>query len=351
LSDGRGGFTRYQGRYQTRVYGRLADRIVRRESRRDEPFFLYVSYTAPHHGHPAEPDDPHVFPRGGRDQLFVTPARPDDVKGRFDATVAEAPGARWRDPDFSDKPAFLRRMPPVSAAERAAMLEVTRQRAESLWVVDRQVRRLVRTLRRTGELDRTVVVFTSDNGYYLGEQRMRQGKVYPHEPSLRVPLLVRGPGLPAGSVRHDPATTIDLAPTLAELTGTRPGHRVDGVSLVDVMREGDRGWRRGVLTETGPRFGVQRPSDLRGRPVTGGATADVRFAIGVRTRRYLYVDLATGGKELYDLDRDPQQYDNLARSPGYASVRSRLARVLADLRACTGRECRRPLPRALRGGP
>ena len=347
LSDGDGGFTRYAGRYQTRVYGQLAARLLTREARRDEPFFLHLSFTAPHHGHPVEADDPELVPAAGPDPIFQTPARPDDVKGRFDETVTEAPGARWSDPDITDKPAFLRRLPPVTDAERAAMLEVTRQRAESLWVVDRQVRRLVRVLRRTGELDRTVIVFTSDNGYYLGEQRMRQGKVFPHEPSLRVPLLIRGPGIPPGETRHDPATSIDLAPTLAELSGTRPGHRVDGTSLVDVMRVGDRGWVRGVLTETGPRFSAERTTDVRGRPLRNIRDRDPRFAIGVRTHRYLYVDLASAGKELYDLRHDPQQYHNVARSPGYATVRSRLARVLGALRGCAARECRAPLPRGL----
>ena len=351
LSDGHGGFTRYQGRYQTRVFGELAARVVRRDAVRGKPFFLHVSFLAPHHGHPAEADDPLLVPQAGADALFQTPARPDDVKGRFDASVTAAPGADWGDADVTDKPAFLRRLPPVTAAERAAMLEVTRQRGEALWVVDRQVRRLVRTLRRTGALDRTVIVFTSDNGYFLGEQRIRQGKVFPHEPSLRVPLLVRGPGIPAGATRHDPAASIDLAPTLAGLAGVRPGHRVDGVSLVDVLRSGDRGWHRGLLTETGPKFSARRTTDVRGRWVTAGSRRDERFAIGVRTHRYLYVDLASGGKELYDLRRDPQQYDNVARAPRYAGVRSRLARVLAALRACEGSGCRAPLPRALRGHP
>ena len=75
-------------------------------------------------------------------------------------------------------------------------------------------------LRKIGELENTVIAFTSDNGYYLGEHRKRTGKITLHEPSLRVPLLIAGPGVPRGR-RYDPVTTIDLAPTLAAYAGTK----------------------------------------------------------------------------------------------------------------------------------
>ena len=97
------------------------------------------------------------------------------------------------------------------------------------------------------------MVFTSDNGYFLGEQGIRQGKILPHEPSLRVPLLMRGPGIPAGEVRHDPFLSIDFAPTIAGGDRTPLGHEVDGVNMLDVARNGDQGWTRAVLTATGPR--------------------------------------------------------------------------------------------------
>ncbi len=133
------------------------------------------------------------------------------------------------------------------------MREDARQRAEALSLVDAQVARTIRTLRETGQLDNTYVVFTSDNGYFLGEHRMRQGKILPYEPSLRVPLMIRGPGIPAGQVRSDPFTMIDFAPTILAAAGIRAPASVDGESLLEVARSGDRGWNRGILTETGPR--------------------------------------------------------------------------------------------------
>jgi len=345
------GFENFAGRYQTRVYGDLSEQIVAAEAAQEAPFLFYASYTAPHHGQPREYDDPEPFVRrDGEVVEFVTPARPLDVRGFFDATVKAAPGRSWADPDFTDKPRYLRR-PPLAAEEWLALRDVTRQRAEALWVVDRQVERTVDALAASGELDRTHVVFTSDNGFFLGEQRVRHGKVWPHEPSLRVPLLMRGPGIPAGQTRTDPITSVDLAPTLAEAAGIVPAGPMDGVSLLDVARTGNRGWTRAILTATGPSGGVVRATDEAGGALTDGEQPDVRYAIGVRTPRYLYVDLATGERELYDLRTDPSQYHNLATVRDYADEQRLLVRELQRLRACAGAECAAPMARALIGGP
>jgi arylsulfatase A-like enzyme len=349
--DGQG-FENFAGRYQSRVYGQLTEEIIRERAPFKRPFFLSVNYTAPHHGQPWEADDPAPVERDDGELVdFVTTARPADVKGLFDETIQEAPGVSWDDPDFSDKPGYLRNLPRINAAERRAMLEVTRQRAEALWVVDRQVKRTVDALRASGELARTVLVFTSDNGYFLGEQRMRQGKIYPHEPSLRVPFLIRGPGIPPGRTRHDPVTSIDIAPTLARFAGVTPARRVDGVSVAEVARHGDRGWRRAILTQTGARFGMVRQTNEAGEPLTEGGRRDTRFAIGIRTNRYLYVHLVSGRQELYDLRKDPRQYRNLARSPAYADTLRLLQRQLARMRTCDGRECSTAMPAALATRP
>ncbi len=90
-------------------------------------------------------------------------------------------------------------------------------------------------------------MFTSDNGYYLGEHRKRQGKITLHEPSLRVPLIIAGPGVPVGR-RYDPVATVDMAPTLASYAGVRmPG--ADGIALNRLIAQGDSGWDRAVVTE------------------------------------------------------------------------------------------------------
>ena len=352
LSRNGQGFSPYPGRYQSRVYGELSEQIIKSRAASDRPFFFYASYTAPHHGLPVEADDPApVLRNDGVRVNFATTARPNDVKGMFDSAVTAAPGESWVDPDFSDKPGYLRGLPVINAAEKRAMLEVTRQRAEALAVVDRQVGRTMSALASTGELEETLVVFTSDNGYFLGEQRMRQGKIWPHEPSLRVPLLMRGPGIPAGQVRDDPFTSIDFAPTLAEFAGVQPGHAVDGMSLLDVARQGDQGWTRSILTETGNQGAGTRNTDEAGDPLQTESTRDIRFALGIRTSRYLYVDLASGEEELYDLTNDPSEYHNLARDPVYASTLALFQQELKRVRACDGPQCREPMPPALSAAP
>jgi arylsulfatase A-like enzyme len=353
LSDNGRGFSNYKGQYQSDVYGTLSRRIILDRAASKKPFFLYASYAAPHNGGPREPDDlKYVTDDQGNTVKLGSPARPDWVKGRFDDVITAAPGADWSDPDPSDKPEHLRTRTAPNAAELEAMLRVTRQRAESLYVVDKQVKRTVQALADSGELDNTLVIFTSDNGYFLGEQGIRAGKILPHDPSLRTPLLMRGPGIPAGEVREDPFLSIDFAPTIAAAARVTPRLPVDGVSMLDVARRGDTGWHRAVLTETGPRS-VVRDTDEAGRAlaVDDPGPRDLRWMIGIRTSRYLYVDLASKEEELYDMATDPEQYHNVVTDPAYADVLSLLREQLARLRACDAADCRAPLPEHLATGP
>lgn len=339
------GFEALEGRYQTEAYGDIARNIVRRRAASDQPFLLYLSFTAPHSGWPHEPDDPPPTRlSNGEIYLWRTPARPAWVRGTLDEVVQDAPGASWNDPDITDKPAYLRNLPALRPADRAPLREVARQRAEALTVVDREVGELMSTLAATGELDQTLVVFTSDNGYFLGEQRMRLGKVFPHQPSLRVPLVMRGPGIPAGSTRLDPFTSVDFLPTIAAATGTTPSWKVDGISLWNVARRGDTGWTRGILTETNEVGHPPRNTNEAGEPLSAGGRRDIRFLIGLRTHRYLYVDVAHQRNELYDLRRDPRQYRNLIDVHRYRATRRLLEEALSAVRACRARSCSVPLP-------
>ena len=95
-----------------------------------------------------------------------------------------------------------------------------RQRAESLYAWDVEFGRIVRQLKDTGQFDETLIMFTSDNGYYTGEHRQRLGKIKPHEPVIHVPLLVAGPEVPHG-VRYAPVTTFDLTATILDIAGAR----------------------------------------------------------------------------------------------------------------------------------
>ncbi|MDP3968791.1 MAG: sulfatase [Nocardioides sp.] len=363
LNNNGRGYISLKGRYQTRAYGDLATNKIAQMAASPKPFLYYVSFTAPHHGKPNNPDDPAPVTRDdGTTTRVVTPSVPANARGRFDSIITEAPGAYWLDPDPSDRPEEMRTVPPLNEAEKAALLEATRQRAESVGIVDDQVGRVMASLEATGELEQTYVLLTSDNGYFLGEHGIRQGKVLPYEPSLRVPLVMRGPGIPQGQVRHDPVLSTDLAPTFAEIAGVSPTSPVDGISVLDLARTGDRGWTRPVLVVTGPRSTV-RDTDEAGAPVTPDdpGAIDQRFLLGVRTARYLYTDRASGHEELFDLRTDPSQYDNVIdedvpvpddpRRMTYAEVSDLLRQQLARVRACKEDACNAPLPPELVEAP
>jgi arylsulfatase A-like enzyme len=350
LNDDGDGYVSLQGQYQTTAYARLTREQLKANAEQGKPFFSYVSFTAPHHGVPHEPDDP---------KDMTTPARPKRIRGAFDEHLTEGPGANWKDPDRSDKPNRMRKT--FGKGMKKQILEAARQRAESLYIVDESVKKIIRGLKQNGQLDNTLVVFTSDNGYFLGEQGEPQGKILPYEPSLKVPVVVRGPGIPAGEVRTDPFLSIDFASTFADLADALPGTKVDGESLLDVARLGDDSpddtYSRVVLTETAP-TNAARKALAAAQPVGARQTEIMLGKItGIRTSRWLYTEWQPepGARkpgilvELYDLRADPEEYVNLAVDGEHQALVDQFHRVLGEARTCVGADCRnQQLPRALR---
>ena len=339
----------YEGKYQTHLYGRIAQDMLRRDARAAAPFFTWVSFTAPHSGSPVEPDDPEpLISPDGLEQKLRNPARPEYVRGRFDQHIVRGPGGTDSRNRVEAKPAFVRERAALSPEEEDALLVNHHQRAEALSVVDDEIANVMQVLENTGELDNTYVLLTSDNGFFLGEHRRRQGKILAYEPSLRVPLLMRGPGIPRGEERSDPFLTIDVAPTLLDAGGAASPEPLDGVSLLDVARTGDRGWTRGVLTDTGP-IRVDSPLlEIRDPVRMRKEIRERRVTTGIRTGRWTYLQSATGERELYDLRRDPFQWVNLFGRPRYDDLVRLLAAEVDRLRTCRGTECAEPLDPRLR---
>ena len=176
-------------------------------------------------------------------------------------------------------------------------------------------------LRRSGQaLDRTVLMFTSDNGFMLGEHRLGPDQQYVYEPAIRVPLLMRGPGIPRGR-RSQLVVNADLAPTILDLARARPGLEVDGRSLLPAIRDPGARLRDEVPIMVGPHF-----DELEFR--------------GVRTQRYAYARYSSGEEELYDLRRDPDQLENVARDPRHRALVATLRERALALSRCRGRGCR-----------
>jgi N-acetylglucosamine-6-sulfatase len=215
--------------------------------------------------------------------------------------------------------------------EQIAQLQLDYEgRAGSLLAVDDHVAKLVRILRETGQLKNTLIVFLSDNGWLHGQHRITGDKFLPYEESIRIPLIVRGPGVPAGKTVHGQVSNIDFAPTLLDAADAKAGRTMDGVSLLPTIADPSERPQRALEIEAlAPLFEQNVPVNAWDRPYTG-----------VRTDRYTYVVWTeTGEKELYDRKVDPYQLANVAGDPAYAAIEARLARKLAKLADCRGKAC------------
>jgi len=149
-------------------------------------------------------------------------------------------------------------------------------------------------------------VFSSDNGYHLGEYRLEAGKMTAFDTDIQVPLVFTGPHIRAGVTNRDAVQNIDLAPTFEELAGLHPSSQMDGISIVDLLHERVSDWNNAALVEHhGPDTDVNDPD----YPGPHGANPPSYRAL--RTARYTYVEYADRTAELYDRSRDPFELDNV----------------------------------------
>ena len=227
-----------------------------------------------------------------------------------------------------DKPASIRRLPRISAQARAGIDTRNRRRLASLLAVDEAITRMVDELRAAGELDQTIIAFTSDNGWQEGEHRVVQGKVRVYEPSIRVPLIVRGPGFAPGAVAPAMAINVDLPRTLAAAAGAVPGRVQDGLDLREVAGGSARALARPLLNETG--VPALRPRLPPGDP---DRHPQVRRARQRRARAH-------------DLRSDPDELVNVAGDPAQAATLAQLDARLEVLKTCAGASCVDPQPPA-----
>jgi N-acetylglucosamine-6-sulfatase len=292
--------------YQSDVFTQKAVDFINRRAPDSQPFFLSVAYLAPHSGGPNPSPQP-----PGDCQSTAKPA-PRHATA-FDSEPLPQPPSLNED-DVSDKPQEVASQPPLDAADLANIQREYRCRIESLLAVDEGVAQIVAALSNQGELDDTLFIYTSDNGFFHGEHRIPGGKVKLYEESIRVPLIIRGPGVPAGVTVDDLSINADLAPTILSLTRSPAGRAMDGFSLLDATLDPGRRLGRALLVET-------------------------RGYSAVRTARYIYAEYDTGEKELYDLQTDPYELQNLQADPAFDQVEGSLATLLSKLRACAGSTC------------
>ena len=307
----------------------------------DRPFFMWLGPKAPH-------------------QPASSAPRHEDA---FEGVELPKPPS-FNEKDVSDKPKWIRNNPPLGPDEIAYMEDLRKKRLRSMLAVDDMIGDLFDSLRETGELESTYVFFTSDNGYHLGQHRLGAGKWTAYEEDIRVPLVVRGPGVPEGERLPHVVLNNDLAPTFADLAGVDAPGFVDGRSLeplLDGTPAPEEDWRQRFLVEAvAERGATPRPPFLNESEVTPLVTGDPLpgdwrktpadraesseewgrpWLKAVRTKDHLFVEYKTGEHELYDLQKDPYQLDNIHDGAPEGLLR-RLNAHLDALRQCGAEDCR-----------
>ncbi len=307
--------------YSSNVITEHAQAGIAAERASGKPWFTWVNYVAPHHGAPSGPDDPKKLYPGtdaalsvtvpeGRDRGFYgnvpIPERPNLFPGDVSGYAKGSP-ARGRSSDLKKK----------------ALRIAYQRRIEAVRGLDRNIASLLGSLKKSGELKRTLVVFTSDNGYSAGYHNIN-GKLWHYDESLRIPVLMSGPGVPRGRTVRTPVTNPDIGATLLAAAGARPPRPLDGIDIMPWLRA---------------------PEQVRPIPVGGWRVTDGnrRLWYGIRVGSWTYARLHTGQVEVYDRSSDPYEQRNLAREPAFADTVKALT-VLSDrYQDCAASTCPKDL--------
>ncbi len=325
--------------YLPRVLNRIAVDSIARYGPAPRPFYLQLDQFPPHFG------------SGPSTQGCEGAAVPDPRDtGRRTPQIEPTPWSKpsFNEPDFADKPPYMRDTPPLSRLEQRRLREHFGCALRSLRAIDRGVAAIVGQLRRVGELNRTVIIFTSDNGYLFGEHRIPEGKEFPYREAFEVPLVIRAPprllvAKLRGTTNSAPVANIDLAPTILDWAKTTPClndgrcRSPDGASLAPFLRDQPDAWPsdRDRLIELGLRTSDrEQPWVCAFSALLGRSRLYVEHSLTARRAGRCEKSRAI---EDYDLGADPWQLDNLHRPGGGPSGAERnLRRRLHRLADCRG---------------
>ena len=274
-----------------------------------QPFFLELSTFAPH-------------------KPYIAQTR---YRGLFSDVVMPKSGSYDARPDAA-APQWLQVIPPLPDAAKREFDRTFILRLQSAKGVDDMIGDVRKKLVELGIADTTYVIFTSDNGYHMGEYSLRPGKMTPFDVDVRVPFVIVGPGIAPGSRTDALAMNIDLYPTFLDLAGAPPSATVDGHSLMPVFLGGEALPRNLVVVEhTPPGAGGGEGDPDAADPRAGTPPAYT----AVRLRDALYVEYDTGEIGYYDMVTDPDQLHNVVATLSAERLAALHAAVEAN-RACAG---------------
>jgi arylsulfatase A-like enzyme len=291
--------------YLTDVLSGKATDFIDSSAGAGQPFFLELATFAPHRPYTPAPRNRDDFPGLRAPQT-----------ASFNRLPANAP--RW-----------LAGRRPLTSSQIDRIDRAYRKRAQSVEAVDAMLGQIEGRLQADGVANNTYVVFSSDNGLHMGEYRLMPGKETAFDTDVHVPLIVTGPGVPAGVSTDAMAENVDLAKTFAQLGGTDLAS--DGHSLVPLLGGGlPIDWPNAALIEHHHPRSTNADPDFQG-PGSGNPPSYE----AMRTPDYLYVEYATGARELYDLRTDPSELDNLAPYLFPAEL-AEFHSALVQMEACHG---------------
>lgn len=294
--------------YLTDVVSAKGSNFIKAAASAKKPFALEIATFSPHEPYVPAPQDANLFPG------LKAPRVPN-----FNVKPKNAP--LW----------FTMTHKTLTASDQALIDKNFRLRVQDVQSVDRMIASLELTLKRAGVADNTVLVFSSDNGFHLGEYGLLSGKKTAFETDVRVPLVATGPGIPAGKVVSDPVENIDLAPTFATLAGAKPSATIDGHDFSELLYGKQvADWRNAALIEH--HGGAYDPTDPDSAPAAAGSPPTYN---AIRTPEYTYVEYSDGEHEYYDRTKDPYELDNIAGQLSAARIAS-LHSALDKLTNCHG---------------
>ena len=291
--------------YVTDYLARRSVEFIDQASRAGRPFLVMLNPLAPHPG-----------------------TKPASRHARLFANAVAPRTASFNEADVRDKPPFLR-LPLMGDGRIFGLDKEYRNRLRTLQAVDEALLAIHGRIASLGQLDNTYFVFTSDNGFHLGQHRLPGGKETSFDEDIRMPLLASGPGIPAGKVVRELVSDADLAPTIAAWASVTPASVVDGRSLVPVLGTAAPGtWRRSLAIAHWN---------------NGGDSPDriLQDFVGVRTLRYSYARYPAfpGVRSVYDVVSDPDQLVNLDQTATPALL-TQLDGLATALATCAGASCR-----------
>ncbi|BCJ40042.1 sulfatase [Actinoplanes ianthinogenes] len=293
--------------YLTDVLSAKAQDFITTSAAAGQPFMVEVATFTPHLPYTPAPQDAPSFPG------LTAPKSP-----AWDTVPTDAP--RW-----------LAHHSPMPAWERKMIDSSFRKRVQSVQAIDRMLAALRATLTKAGVAGDTMVIFSSDNGYHMGEHRLNPGKMTAFETDIRVPLIAAGAGVKPGHTVEAPAENVDLRPTFADLAGLPANPRVDGRSLKPLLAgTSPHQWRTTALIEHSDPATDPKDPDYNRYSENIPPSYDA-----VRTPAFTYVEYVDGSKEYYDLRSDPHQMHNLANGLDPERL-TELHDALHALNTCTG---------------